>query len=424
MTNTDELFAQIARELDALLAAGDRRALVRRRLAGRKIAPNRARWSPRMALGLAAACALAGVVTAYFWARRPPPPLTATAGAASAQVTGGAWLDAPETSSLPLRFSDGTKVEVGPHSRMRLLELDPQGAKLALESGRAGFDVVHGVNRRWELHAGRFLVRVTGTRFDVSWWPKEDQFELVLYEGQLELAGCGFAEGRKLVAGQTVRASCRDGAVEVAYSTAPLSSGALVARDGALPMTSAVEDTSPDRAPMPGSGAKAGSVSPRASAPIAAEAEWKLLAQQGKYAEAWAAVDRLGFGAECARANAETLALLGEVARHAGDPSNARQAYSLLRQRFAGTRQAAVAAFSLGVLEFDQWRSYGKAATWFRTYIQENPRGPLIREARGRLMEALHRSGSEEARSLATEYLRDYPSGPYAELAQRIAEHR
>jgi len=418
MTNTDQFFSEIAREQEALLAAGDRRALVRRRLAAAKHPPRTARWSSRTALGLAGGCVAASMAIAFFWVGRQPPPLTATAGPASAQVASGAWLDAPETSSLPLRFSDGTRVQIAPHARMRLLELGPEGAKLALESGRAGFDVVHRGNRRWELHAGRFLVRVTGTRFDVSWWPKEDQFELVLYEGQVELAGCGFAEGRKLAAGQTVRASCRDGAVEVAYSAAPPPSGEPVARTAAAPATSAVEDSSQGQAP------KTGSISARASALASAEADWKSLAQQGKYAEALAAADRVGFGAECARANAETLALLADVARHARDPNRAREAYSLLRQRFPGTRQAGLAAFSLGVLEFDQWRAYGRAAAWFRTYIQENPRGPLIREARGRLMEALHRSGSEEARRLATEYLRDYPSGPYAELAQRIVERR
>jgi TolA-binding protein len=306
-----------------------------------------------------------------------------------------------------------------------LLELGPQGATLALESGRAGFDVVHQKNRRWELRAGQFVVRVVGTRFDVSWSPKEDRFELVLHEGQVELAGCGFKEGRRLVAGQTVRASCHDGAVEVAYSAASLPSDGVVSRTAAAPDTAAVQDENDVPPPMPRSAPKTRSASSRATSAVPAEADWKLLAQQGKYADALAAADRLGFGAQCARADIDTLALLGEVARHARDPNRARQAYSSLRQRFAGTQQAALAAFSLGVLEFDHWHAYDRAATWFGIYIRENPRGPLIREARGRFMEASHRLGNnDEARSLATEYLRDYPSGPYAVLAQRIVQQR
>ncbi|MBN1609058.1 MAG: FecR domain-containing protein [Polyangiaceae bacterium] len=424
MTNTDRLLSQIAREEDALLAASDRRALVRRRLQAAKSPPRTVRWSPRTALALAGSCALVGTATVFFWVARPPPPLTATAGPSSAQVASGSWLDAPETVSLPLRFSDGTKVDVAPHGRMRLLELGPRGAKLALESGRAGFDVAHGENRRWELRAGRFIVRVTGTRFDVGWSPEEDQFELVLYEGQVELSGCGFEEGRRLVTGQTVRASCRDGAVRIAYDAIPLATGGPFAPTAAAPATTAVEDMRQLRAPMPGSVAKTASVASQTTGVAPAEADWKLLAQQGKYADALAAADRLGFGALCARADADTLALLGDVARHARGPNKARRAYSSLRQRFAGSRQAGPAAFSLGVLEFDQWRAYGRAAAWFRTYVRENPRGPLVREARGRLMEALHRLGSNEARSLATSYLRDYPSGPYAELAQRIVQQR
>jgi hypothetical protein len=424
MTNTDPLFRQIADEEDALLAASDRRVLVRDRLRSAQGARRTVRGLPRTVLALAGSSALAGTAIAYVWMARPPPALTATAGPSSAQVPSGSWLDAPETLSLPLRFSDGTRVDVAPRGRMRLLELGPHGAKLALESGRAGFDVARGENRRWELRAGLFIVRVTGTQFDVSWSPKEDRFELVLNEGQVELSGCGFAEGRKLVAGQTVRASCHDGAVQIAFGATPLRTGGPVARTVPAPATSSVEDTSYGPASMPASAPKSGSAPSLAASAAAPEADWKWLAQQGKYADALAAADRLGFGAQCARADAEALALLGDVARHARDPNKARQAYTLLRRRFAGTGQAGLAAFSLGVLEFDQWRAYGTAAAWFRTYIRENPRGPLVREARGRLMEASERLGSAEARSLATDYLRDYPSGPYADLARRIVAQR
>lgn len=423
MTNLHQLFSQIAREQDALLAAGHRRGLVRRHLEGSQSVRRKVGWSRRTALVLAGGCTAASSAAAFWWVRHQELPLTATVGASSARIANGAWFDAPETSSLPLRFSDGTRVEVAPHARMRLLELGQNGAKLVLESGRAGFEVVHGEKRRWELRAGRFIVRVTGTRFDVSWWPNEDQFELVLNEGQVELAGCGFADGRKLVAGQTVRASCHDGAVQVAYGAAPPASRGPAAPIVSVPAASAAETTKRADKPMPPTAAKTGSVVPKISRATPPEDDWKLLAKQGRYADALAVADRWGFGTECARADAETLALLADVARHAKKPHQARQAYSLLRQRFIGTSQAGLATFSLGVLEFDQWRAYAKAAAWFRAYIEENPRGPLLREARGRLMEALHRSGSDRARSVATDYLRDYPAGPYADLAQRIVQH-
>jgi TolA-binding protein len=93
----------------------------------------------------------------------------------------------------------------------------------------------------------------------------------------------------------------------------------------------------------------------------------------------------------------------------------------LLRQRFAGSEEAAFATFALGRLEFDGFGAHAQAARWFRTYLREQPQGPFAREALGRLMESLHRGGeAREARRLAQNYLRRYPSGPHAALASRL----
>lgn len=425
MTNTDELFRQIARAQDILLAPGRRRALVRRRLETAKSRHRTTSWLNRKVLLVVGGCAVAFSATGFWWLHRQQPPLTATAGASSAEVASGSLLEAPETSSLPVRFSDGTRVEVGPQARLQVLEFGRHGARLVLKSGSARFDVVQGEHRRWEVRAGMFVVRVTGTRFEVSWVPKEDRFELVLDEGQVELTGCGFAEGRTVVAGQTVRASCHDGAVQVARSAGAAASSELVAQPVSAPTTSTSEMTNQAGGSMPVPVATTSSTSSTASMPVPVkEPGWRVLAQQGRYAEALAAANRLGFEPECARADAEALLLLGDVARSARYPEKARYAYSLVRQRFAGTGQASVAAFSLGVLEFDHWGAYARAASWLGAYVEESPGGPLIREARGRLMEALYRLGSDEATRLATDYLRDYPVGPYADLAQRIVQHR
>jgi outer membrane protein assembly factor BamD (BamD/ComL family) len=92
-----------------------------------------------------------------------------------------------------------------------------------------------------------------------------------------------------------------------------------------------------------------------------------------------------------------------------------------LRARFPRSNESALAAFTLGRLEFDDYRSYQRAATWFRTYLNERPSGPMTREALGRLMEASYRAKDlGGARDAASRYLRDYPSGPHAELASRV----
>jgi TolA-binding protein len=129
------------------------------------------------------------------------------------------------------------------------------------------------------------------------------------------------------------------------------------------------------------------------------------------------------FEERCVHASGEQLVLLADAARHARDFDHEAYALRLLRRRFAGTPQAALAAFAFGRLEFDVRGDHRKAAEWFGRYLKEQPDGPLAREAHGRLIEALLEAGnSSRARTSAKEYLRKYPDGPHAEIARRLQE--
>ena len=89
--------------------------------------------------------------------------------------------------------------------------------------------------------------------------------------------------------------------------------------------------------------------------------------------------------------------------------------------RFAGSGFSSRAAYALGLLEFRDPRGLSAAVTWFETYLKEQPRGQLAREAIGRIMEAHDRIGNREAaRRYARKYLARYPEGPQAEMARRI----
>jgi len=418
MTNIEQLCNAVKSEENDLLLASHRQAEVRRRLAVARLpAAPRSRWRMRAAIALALACVVVGLAS-VFWQAREERRLTAVIGESLSAVSAGAWLQAPHSISLPVRFSDGSRVDVAPLSRMRLLELEPAGAKIELESGRVGMNIAHLKNRAWELRAGPFVVAVTGTRFDIEWSPRDDHFALALDEGQVEIAGCGFGTGRKLVAGQTVYASCHDGNVKVVYSRDATSFPMSPSQKEAESQKPLTESAPPVETMVSNVGT---AILPKAPA-VNTAPDWVTLAEQGKYGDAMAAVERRGFAAECNRAPLAELALLGETARHVHAFDKAHLALLTLRRRFSGTAKAGVAAFSLGVIEFDQQRAYAKASEWFRVYVKENPSGPLIREARGRLMEASYRSSSGDARVLATAYLRDYPAGPHAELAQRILQ--
>jgi TolA-binding protein len=150
--------------------------------------------------------------------------------------------------------------------------------------------------------------------------------------------------------------------------------------------------------------------------------KWRALAEAGRYREALAAAEAVGFEGECQRASSADLLSLAGAARLTGDAAHARQAYSLLRKRYASEPVAAVAAFNLARVAFDLASDYAGAARWFRTYLREQPSGSLAPEAHGRLLEALQRSGDTAgARAAANEYLTRYPAGPHAEFAKRLA---
>ena len=83
----------------------------------------------------------------------------------------------------------------------------------------------------------------------------------------------------------------------------------------------------------------------------------------------------------------------------------------MLRQRFPGSTSAATGAFSLGRLAFEERHAYR----------DEQPSGPLMGDAFGRLMEARDRSGDRlAARRDAEAYLKRFPGGPYAGIARLI----
>ncbi|HVV50059.1 MAG TPA: tetratricopeptide repeat protein, partial [Polyangia bacterium] len=133
--------------------------------------------------------------------------------------------------------------------------------------------------------------------------------------------------------------------------------------------------------------------------------------------EALAAAVLEGWRAECSRLGSDDLVLLGDVARLAGDLDRAEEAYRSARRRFP---QADRPIFSLGLIAFEGRHNYRLAGDLFATYLRAFPRGPLAREAAGRLIESRLKAGDDaQARQAAAAYLHDFPGGPHAALAKR-----
>lgn len=413
MDRLNELGREIAREQDLLLAEAPAMQRVREALAVEAEPRNGHRGV--FAAGLCAAVALAAALVVWVHGSGTQRLGMAVSGARIAEPE-GTFVSAAN-KAVPVQFSDGSRILLEPDSRVRVVSVTDSGAHMVVESGAARFDIVPRKSANWHFSFGPFGVEVLGTKFDVSWNPEKDLFELTLERGKVKVTGCVFGDGRPVLAGETVRASCGNHQFEISTRHASADESDEPAGATAAPTTPlAVAATET-------SAAEPSSVKGRtpAAAPRSAEPTWQDLARSNRYSEAFAAADAVGFDAECARVSASDLALLGTSARLSGHTAQAIRALEALRTRFAGTRAASLAAYDLARVAFDQRHAYNDAAQWWSVYLREQPRGELAREALGRLMESQNRAGDHVgAAATARRYLDAYPDGPHAALAHSL----
>ena len=376
-------------------------------------APARAPGRRRPLVLAAAASVVALLAALAVFLLRPHDRVSFVVGTPPSSGVVGEWVAADGTAPLPLSFSEHTSFILAAGARARVTETTARGATVLLERGQVTAAVVHaGPETRWSLQAGPFEVRVTGTKFEASWDPAGDTFELTTREGSVVVTGPLLQGGREIAAGQRLRVSVRDGSMELRKESAARAA-ADPPRGGAsgpaAPDGAAGSSAEPSAEPLP-------TPSSAGAPPRAREPGWRDLATAGKYDEALAAADRLGFAQEIERASAADLALLADTARYAGRPALARQALLAQRRRF-GARGAS--AFVLGKIAADQQGAAANAVRWFETYLSEAPNGALAEQALGRILE-LRRRDPAAARATAERYLARYPNGVHAPLARSL----
>lgn len=385
-----------------------------------------------------------------------------------AQGEPGQWLGARTTPVLA-RFSDGSTMRLAPGSSARVERVEHDGVSFLLEQGTARFQLAAHEALTWSVRSGPFRVHVLGTRFQMRWDPRTRKLGINLEQGRVEVSGPEIGT-RQMTAAEVMEVTLDQGQVVVKRSRgdgtgarfargtsrpSPTTSGDPAERtttpkppgvgpsparadplskvtrprrglrpaagsgSGRRPARQEVtEDLPPSTLPGKAAGAVVARTLPVRPDPVALVFQ---LATRGRYREAMAALKKVPWPGVLSRGNSTQIQALGDAARLTGSTARAVQAYRLLRRRHPGTPAAALAAFSLGRLYFDQRRRYRLAARWFRIYIAELPRGPLVQESRGRLMEALQRGGDRRAaRRVARQYLSRSPSGPHAQLARTL----
>lgn len=290
-----------------------------------------------------------------------------------------------ESGNLPLAFVDGTNVVVKRGSVAELREVGIHRGVIALTSGTVDVHVVHTETSRWDVLAGPFDVRVTGTRFDATWDPKGKKLTVAMVEGTVRVSGpCVTTE--PLSAPMTKTFMCD----EIATSEAPTTS--------VHDLPSPTETRSP---PTPA---------------VQAQPQAKTAGKPGATTPA-----------DGEREEAEsTSALLarGDAARLRGDTAGARQIYTQIRQRSPRSADGAKAAFLLGRIA-EASGSADEAVRWYATVTREGAGGAFAQEALGReLTVEKGRGNAARARALADDYVRKHPKGPYQAYAASVLDER
>ena len=113
----------------------------------------------------------------------PPLSFAVASGGASHRGGVGEGLAGRVGEPATATFSDGSQVVVGAGGRARVAALESDGASIVLDEGHIDVHVVHRARTRWQVIAGAYVVRVTGTRFAVDWQAQAREVVVRLDEG-------------------------------------------------------------------------------------------------------------------------------------------------------------------------------------------------------------------------------------------------
>jgi ferric-dicitrate binding protein FerR (iron transport regulator) len=326
---------------DQLLESYDARAAVRQRLLSGKSRASSVRLSgaarPRASWRLALVPAVALLAALLIWVapwQGKAQPLTFEVGESTGQP--GQLLVAPESAAVPLRFSDGSVLELNAQARSRVLEVEHNGARVELERGSVRASVVHRADTAWAVLAGPFKVAVTGTKFVTRWDPQTRELEVAVEEGSVLVSGGSLRAAERVTHGKTLRISL-----------------------ASSPLPSSKQQPLPEAAPVTASGP---AEKPVSSAPARAPAG-----------------DPEAFRAVFESGSPTDLVTLSNELRKRGDLRGAARALTALRTRFPSDPRSGLAAHTLAEMALVRG-DCGEARRFLDAYQAHAPSGKASSE--------------------------------------------
>jgi TolA-binding protein len=334
-----------------------------------------------------------------------------------------------------ITFSDQTRVRALPGARLRLGDLDrADGARVSLEHGKINVRVSHRESRSWRFEAGPFKVHVTGTRFALDWDADDEQLELLLHEGSVDIEGY-FGSGVVSVhAGQRFLGDAKLRTMLVSDISGPVAP-VKPTPSGAKPATETpeaaetVKRSSAETAKRSSAASASGAalaLAPSASAPsrtspAPSRGSWPELVSKGAFRQVVDQATAHGLMDCLAKCPGNELNALADAARYVGQHDLAEKALLALRARYAAA-YGVRSAFLLGRLQERQGKM-ASARSWYERTLREGPQGAFASDAlAGKMRTVRAIEGRQAARPLAREYLRRYPKGVHTSAARQLAE--
>jgi transmembrane sensor len=329
---------------------------------------------------LAAAGAAATLALGLWVAHREPTPLRTADG-----------VPLPSSFQGELAFSDGSQVTLDDGARAEVVANQVDQITLLLRKGRGRFQVNPESHKRWVVQAGLASVEVLGTVFTVERTPQG--VAVAVERGVVLVRSDALPDGlqrleagnRTLVAAQVPPPPAPPSAPEPSAPVEPIEPQALPS----------------SRSPPP----------PPPSPPAALAPDWRRLAEQGDFADAWGVLEPAFAPTVDASVDREELLLMADTARSTGHADEAARA---LERRLDLAPDDAAAAFTLGRLELERRDRPLEAAERFAQAARGTPASPLRYDALVRRVEALRRAGEQDrAAQAAREVLREFPNGAH-----------
>lgn len=355
------------------------------------------RWRLPLAWAAASALIAAGVIVFFIRPTAEPPILSSSSSSTFSPPRAGRLLETTTRTAM-VALEDGSALSLAADTRASVDEVDGQNTTVSLAGGRIDVLVLPRKSGEFRVEAGRYRVRVVGTRFSVTYAASAQQIRVEVTQGRVRVEGPELPEDGLLV----------DAGAHFANQAQSAPGPTPTVVDPPEAASRSERPATPPAAPS----AEAGRTDAH---------DWRALAEQGKYQRALELAEAQGFDGLVQRLDDAALLQLANAARFSGHNQRAKQAFLGVRRRFPKSPSAVLSGYYLARLALDVEHDRAGAVEWLQTYLREAPRGQLSAGARLDLMKLFLETGdTASARRIAADYLKHHPNGNRADFARSL----